>query len=226
MLNYTKANLIYENPLNTPDTVKDFILEGEAKISFPNGKMQLENALDEGLGQKSNFVFWCPQNFGGNMEISWKFKPLREPGLAIMFFNATGLNSEDIFSPSLPKRTGEYPMYHSGEINCYHISYFRRRWQEEREFHTCNLRKSKGFHLVALGADPIPSVEDSKSEYEIKVVVLDNNIEFFVDDLPIFSWYDNSELGAPSTHGKIGFRQMAPLTAQYWDLKIYEIVST
>ena len=223
MQTYNLGKLLYHNPLNHPDCVKDFILEGEAKVSFPNDKMQLENALDEGLGQKSNFVFWCPQDFGGNMQISWKFRPLREPGLAIMFFNAIGLNGQDIFAPTLPKRTSEYPMYHSGEINCYHISYFRRRWQEEREFHTCNLRKSKGFHLVALGADPIPGVDDAKEEYEIKIAVHNSHIHFYVDNLPIFNWHDSGELGTPPTCGKIGFRQMAPLAAEYSDLKVYEI---
>lgn len=222
MQTHTIGKLLYHNPLNHPDCVKDFVLEGEAKVSFPNGKMLLENALDEELGQKSNFVFWCPENFGGNMQISWKFRPLREPGLAIMFFNAIGLGGEDIFDPALPKRTGEYPMYHSGEINCYHISYFRRRWQEEREFHTCNLRKSRGFHLVALGADPLPGVDDAKDEYEIKIVVYNHHIHFYVDNLLIFSWHDNGELGTPPASGKIGFRQMAPLAAEYSDLKVYE----
>jgi len=223
MVAYKRKELLYGNPLNNEACVKDFVLEGHAKVSFHDGRMLLENALDEGVGQKSNFVYWCPHDFGGDMEISWKFKPLREPGLAIMFFNAIGTGGEDIFDKSLPKRTGEYDMYHSGAINCYHISYFRRRWQEEREFHTCNLRKSKGFHLVAMGADPLPGVDDSKDFYEIKIVTLGNDIYFFIDGLQIFHWNDNGELGMPPQKGKIGFRQMAPLAALYSDLRVYRV---
>ena len=223
-----ERKLIYSNPLKCEADIKGFTLEGDAKISFTDGAfkgMLLENALDEKLGQKSNFVFWCGEDFGGDMEISWNFKPLREPGLAIMFFNALGLDGEDIFAPSLPKRTGEYDMYHSGGINCYHISYFRRKWAEERAFHTCNLRKSKGFHLAAQGADPIPDIPDCKDFYKIKIVNSKGTISFLIDDLPIFQWHDDGSLGTPPQRGKIGFRQMAPLAAVYSDLEVYSIVS-
>lgn len=223
MESFTRGKLLYKNPLDTPDCVKDFVMEGQGVVCFPGGKMQLENALDEDLGQKSNFVFWCPEDFEGDVEITWQFKPLREPGLAIMFFHALGLNGEDIFAPTLPKRTGEYNMYHSGEMNCYHIAYFRRRWPEERAFHTCNLRKSKGFHLVAQGGDPIPGVEDAKEAYTIKIVKRQDHIYFFVDNLLVFTWHDDGSLGAPPNKGKIGFRQMAPLQALYWDLEVWEV---
>ena len=223
MLIYEKQSLIYSNPLKSESDLQGFILEGEAKISITENGLLLENALDEALGQKSNFVYWCNEDFSGDIEISWKFKPLREPGLAIMFFHALGLNGEDIFSPKLPKRTGEYDMYHSGEINCYHISYFRRKWETERNFHTCNLRKSKGFHLVAQGADPIPDVADCKDFYEIKIAKKGADIAFFIDNLPIFEWSDDGALGAPPQNGKIGFRQMAPLAAVYSDLTVYAI---
>ena len=49
--------LIYENPLACERDVASFIKEGELKVSFPCGKMRLENALSENLGQKSNFLF-------------------------------------------------------------------------------------------------------------------------------------------------------------------------
>ena len=223
MLKYQKKELLYENPLSHENSVKDFVLEGQAKVSFQDERMLLENAVDEDLGQKSNFVYWCPIDFSGDIEISWKFKPLREPGLAIMFFSALGIDGEDIFCKSLPSRTGEYDQYHSGAINCYHISYFRRRWPEEREFHTCNLRKSKGFHLVAQGADPLPGTLDAKDSYEIKIVKLGSDIGFYIDELPIFQWHDDGNLGAVLDKGKIGFRQMAPLAALYSDLRVYRV---
>ena len=221
MLEYVRKDLLYENPLSCEDCIKGFVLEGQAKISFSGGRMLMENALDESLGQGSNFVLWCPEDFTGDIEISWRFKPLREPGLAIMFFSALGLGGEDIFS--LPGRTGEYDQYHSGGINCYHVSYFRRRWPQEREFHTCNLRKSKGFHLVAQGADPLPGVEDAKEDYEILIVKLGSDIGFYIDGLLIFEWHDNGALGPVLEVGKIGFRQMAPLVAAYSDLRVYRV---
>ena len=48
--------LIYENPLSSPDDVKDWIMEGTAKITFPNNKMVMESVLDASHGQAANFV--------------------------------------------------------------------------------------------------------------------------------------------------------------------------
>ena len=130
---------------------------------------------------------------------------------------------EDIFSSELTPRTGEYHLYHHGDINALHISYFRRRYAEERAFHTCNLRKSYGFHMVAQGADPIPSVEDVTAPYQIKLVKMGVRVEVYIDNLRILEWVDDGKTyGDILRGGKIGFRQKAPLTAEYANLKVFE----
>lgn len=216
--------LIYENNLEKEEDVKDFILEGSAEIYFKNGKMRMKNALSADLGQKSNFVFWCNKQFPSNICIEWDFRPIEEPGLAIMFFAAKGCKGEDLFDPSLALRDGQYNLYHSGDINAYHISYFRRKWEDERGFHTCNLRKSKGFHLVAQGADPIPNCEDAFESYHLKIMKLNGKIDFIINDLEVFTWLDDGkEYGEILTDGKIGFRQMAPMIGEYSNLKVYEL---
>lgn len=216
--------LIYSNALACEDDVKDFVMEGSAKVYFENGKMRMKNNLSADLGQKSNFVYWCPIDFPSDVEIEWKFKPIEEPGLCILFFSAMGKNGEDIFDSSLAARDGQYNLYHSGDINAYHVSYFRRKWDEERQFHTCNLRKSCGFHLVAQGADPIPDCDDAKEFYELKLTKKNGKIDFAVDGLVVFSWQDDGkEYGDVLGGGKIGFRQMAPLVGEYSDLRVYKI---
>lgn len=216
--------LIYTNPLSCEADVADFVMEGSASVYFENGKMRMKNNLSADLGQKSNFVFWCPVNFPSEVEIEWKFRPIEEPGLCILFFSAMGKNGEDLFDKSLAPRDGQYNLYHSGDINAYHVSYFRRKWDEERSFHTCNLRKSRGFHLVCQGADPIPDCKDSKEYYELKLTKYNGKIEFAVDGLTVFSWQDDGEeYGAVLGGGKIGFRQMAPLIGEYSDLKVYKL---
>ena len=146
------AKVIYENPLDSKECIKDFILEGEADISFPDGAMRLKSVLSPEEGQKANFVLWCPMSFPSDIMIEWEFRPIKEPGLAMLFFAAKNRNGGSIFDELLDKRTGEYNQYHSGEINTYHVSYFRRKEPAERAFHTCNLRKSYGFNLVAQGS--------------------------------------------------------------------------
>lgn len=216
--------LIYENPLACEADVKDFILEGQAKISFPNGRMQLENAMDAENGQKANYVLWCPEDFPSDVLITWDFLPIKEPGLCILFFGALGRNGEDIFDDKLAERTGEYHLYHHGDINAFHVSYFRRKEPDERAFHICNLRKSYGFHLVAQGGDPIPDADEVKEPYRLAVRKENNIITFSVNELEVFRFEDDGETYGPLIQGgKIGFRQLAPLIAEYSNLKVYAI---
>ena len=216
--------LIYENPLASEEDVRGWTLEGKAKISFVEGSMRLENAMSAENGQKANYVFWCDREFPDNIEITWRFKPVREPGLAIMFFAAKGRDGSDIFDEKLQKRTGEYPLYHHGDIDAFHVSYFRRKEPDERQFHTCNLRKSYGFNLVAQGADPIPDVSDCADFYDMKIVKRTNRVEFYVNNLMSFSYDDDGKtFGKELKEGKIGFRQLAPMIGEYSDLKVFAL---
>lgn len=221
---YRLAELLYENPLADDGDVRDFRMEGDAAVSFPLGRMRMENRLDPQLGQQSNFVFWCPVEFPDNIAIMWDFWPIREPGLCILFFASRGIHGEDLFDPRLSVRTGIYDQYHHGDIHAYHVSYFRRKEASERSFHTCNLRKSYGFHLVAQGGDPIPSVADAAGPYHMQLIKCGQEICFAINDLTVLHWSDDgTAYGAPLTGGKIGFRQMAPLIAEYSGLQVYAV---
>jgi hypothetical protein len=214
--------VLYENPLARESDVADFRMEGQAKVFFVNGRMRMQNALDPALGQASNFVYWCPREFPDDVEISFEFRPIQEPGLCILFFAAKGIG-KDLFDPLLPRRTGEYKQYHSGAINALHVSYFRRLAAEARAFHLCNLRKSKGFHLVTQGADPIPSVPDVQAPFRIAVLKKGPLVRFSINELVLFEWTDDgNRYGPVLTGGRIGFRQMAPLLGEYANLKVRE----
>lgn len=216
--------MIYYNPLASEKDVSGFVMEGEASVSFPNGAMRMENKLDPGAGQASNFVFWCPIHFPSDIRVIWDFRPIREPGLSMLFFAATGRQGEDLFAPHLAPRTGPYEHYHSGDINALHVSYFRRRFPEERAFHTCNLRKSYGAHLVCQGADPIPDVEDAQGVYRMELTKLGADISFSINDLTVFQWTDDGHTYGPLLGGgKIGFRQMAPLVGEYANFTVYAL---
>lgn len=213
---------IYHNPLAAASDVASFRMEGQGLVTFPEGKLRLENGMDPEAGQAANFVFWCPEDLPSDIAVSWEFQPLREPGLAILFLAARGAAGKDLFDPSLVPRTGIYDQYHHGEMDAFHISYFRRKWAEERQFHTCNLRKSYGFHLVAQGADPIPGVEDVVGPYRMLAVKQGNALSFFINELLVFSWQDDGETYGPLlAGGRIGFRQMAPLLAEYANLQVF-----
>jgi hypothetical protein len=210
----------YRNPLRSLDDLAGWTPEGPF----------LAEPGDDGLefsgsgGPDDHWTVWCSEVFGDRVRVSWEFSPRAEPGLAMLFFGAASVEGGDIFDLGVAARTGAYPQYHSSDLRTLHVSYFRRRWEDERAFHTCNLRKSPGFHLVAQGADPLPPVVDVRSAfYRIQVVKDGNHVEFSIDDLLLFTWDDDESTGQRVGGGRIGFRQMAPLRARYRNLEVEEL---
>lgn len=217
-----RGKLLYENALSGPDTAGDFVLEGKANISYPDGHLRLENAESAQLGQKANYVYWCRKEFPADILLEISFRPLREPGLAMLFFAAAGTDGRGLFDPSLAPRTGEYPQYHHGDINAFHASFFRRKEPDERAFHTCNLRKSYGLHLVAQGADPIPDAADADRFYRLSLLKKGPDVRFAIDGLEIFRFHDDGITYGPLLRGGcVGLRQLAPMIGEYADLRIY-----
>lgn len=216
--------LLYENCLKEKSDIEGFVLEGQGEIWFQDACMHMKNAISSELGQKANYVLWCPEVFPNNIRIEWEFRPLTDRGLCILFFAAKGRNGKDLFDKSLQMRTGEYVQYHSGDIDAFHVSYYRRKEADERAFHTCNLRKSKGFYLVTQGADPIPESAEAKEFYQITVEKMGNRVTFSVNGLQVFEYIDDGKTYGPLlSNGRIGFRQLAPLEACYRNLRVYEI---
>lgn len=218
----SKKSLIYENSLSSPRDIEGFVMEGKGLASFPAGRLRLEHQLPPEEGQVANIVLWCPDKFPDCIEVSWDFWPVQEPGLCIMFFAAKGVAGQSIFDTK--SRDGIYEQYHHGDVNMLHLSYFRRKEIDERSFHTCNLRKSYGFHLVAQGADPIPSVIAAQGPYHMRLHKRENDVLFWINHLLVLSWTDDGKsFGPPLADGWIGFRQCSPLIAEYGNLKVYRL---
>ena len=221
-----RGSLIYGNPLSGSDALADFTLEGKALCGFPDGCLRLENAESAQLGQKANYVLWCKKVFPADMLLEIDFRPVREPGLAMLFFSASGRDGRSLFDSSLAPRTGEYVQYHHGDINAFHLSFFRRKEKDERSFHTCNLRKSYGFYLVAQGADPIPDAADADGFYTLSLLKLGPDIRFAVNDLEVLCFRDDGNTYGPLLGGGcIGLRQLAPMAGEYANLRVFHAVS-
>ena len=219
------GDCLYSNPLLCKEDMEDFVCEGDLHMSFSDKGTVISGCDNwEKLGDHAHFVLWCKKDFPDSIAISWEFAPINDTGLCMMFFAASGRHGEDLFDPALPKRSGFYPEYHSGAINALHLSYFRRKWQEEKAFRTCNLRKSHGFHLVAQGADPIPCAADAMDSYKLQILKHKNLVEFSVNGLAVLQWADNGvDYGDVLKGGKIGIRQMAPMSACYKNLMVHKL---
>jgi hypothetical protein len=220
-----QGDLLYHNPLACAADIQPFRLEGEAAISFSGGRMILRNARasEPEKGRHGNFLLWCEREFPDNIAVSWDFRPLSDAGLAMFWIAARGRNGEDLFAPSLARRDGDYEQYHHGDINALHISYYRRN-PAEIAFRTCNLRKSHGFHLVCQSGDPLPDAKYAAAPYRLEVVKAGGEFSFSINNLRLLHWNDDGrQYGPVLGGGKIGFRQMAGLVAEYADLRVARV---
>ena len=50
------GDTLYENSLTDPTDVVGLRLEGDAAVTFPQGRMRMENRRNPGEGQAANFV--------------------------------------------------------------------------------------------------------------------------------------------------------------------------
>ncbi len=225
MPHFIRGERLYHNALAHQEDLEEFRLEGEADLHFEHGRMRLRNARprDMAQGRHGNFILWCTRDFPDNIAVSWEFLPTTDAGLAMFWIAAGGMAGEDLFDPLLAPRDGDYPQYHHGDINALHVSYFRRN-PGEILFRTCNLRKSYGFHLVCQGGDPLPDSKYCQEPYRIEVVKSGPHLRFSMNEVPLFHWIDPGDTFGPVLRGgKIGFRQMAGLTAEYGNLEVHAV---
>lgn len=222
--NFERGEVLYTNPLASEADIKGFVMEGEASTTFPDGRLRIENLLSPDLGQKANLVFWCPERFPDTVSIQWDFQPLREPGLAMMFFACSGMDGQDVLDPDLQPRSGEYNHYKDGDIRTLHISYFRRRLVTERAFHFVNLRRTPGFKLVGQAPDPLPPVADWPGPYEMEIIKTGEVVIMKMNDHVVLDSrsFPPDVLGRYGA-GNIGFRQMAPLIGEYANFSVAKI---
>ena len=205
---------IYQTAFDDPGELKNWQLEGGKRAGIENGKFILENASRE-----NHLVCWLKQEVPADFLLEFKMRPKdRKEGLAIAFFSARGLNGESIFDPKLKPRTGAYPQYNRGDLNAYHVSYWK------GGDNTPNLRKSAGFHLVAQGAN---LVKDATADVfqTIRVYKRGGKIRLLVDDVVGLAWDDDSKSFGPVLgSGWIALRQMGhTVRCEYDDLKIYPL---
>ena len=211
-----KGALLYANELAAKEDTTGWRMEGAGALEFKNGWMQMHSP-----NQKGHHVFWCPRYFPANFIAEWEVQNLHpEAGLCIIFFAAKGLDGEDIFSPSLPKRNGVFKQYTNGAINNCHISNYANS-PDEPERETSNLRKNPGFHKVQAGEQGIPA--HSTAIHQLQLIKQEGRIRLLIDGRKVIDWQDNGlQFGGILQGGKIGFRQMKWTQFAYRKLKIWE----
>ena len=215
------AKPVYETSFESPEVLKLWTLEGGKQMSISDGCLVLQSDADKkgptGIGN-DHLVCWLNQELPADYLIEFTVRPTnRKEGLNIVFFSARGLKGESIFDPGLKLRDGTYNQYHSSDLNCYHISY----WAAGRG--TANLRKSKGFHLVAEGRDLICDAPAGAFQ-TVRVYKRGGTIRLTVDEVVALAWNDDGKTHGPviDQPGWFGLRQMGHTQrCEYGHVKVH-----
>ncbi len=214
---------VYRSGFDSDDALQDWLLEGGKDMRVEEGSLVLESEGEYTRpvgGQGNHLVAWLKPEMPANFYLEFDFRPeKKQQGLAIIFFNARGLHGESVFDASLKKRKGNFKQYHSGDLNNYHISY----WSGARA--GSNLRKNKGFQLVASGEDPI-SADTTDSFNRVGLYKDGGVIRYYVDGKLALEFVDDGKAYGQiwDNPGWIALRQMDHAhLCQYDNLTVYPL---
>ena len=216
-----QGKLLYESALDAPGSIEGWVMEGPGLVSFKDGWMEMASKEPDSIIKDGHIVHWCPRDFPESFVAEWEMRITSQSGLCIVFFAARGLNGEDIFDPSLPKRTGIFKQYNQGAISCYHISYYANTPSAPGRI-TSNMRKNSGFYLVSNGPPGIDPGSDVV--HTVRLIKDAAHIQLQVDGKVIIDWTDDGKRYGPVLgSGKIGLRQMQWTSALYRNLRVHEL---
>ena len=209
---------VYATAFEDPAALKDWRLEGGWRKRVADGKLVLET---QPPGEKAaHLVCWLDREVPADFLLEFTVRPQdRQQGLNIVFFNARGVNGKGIFDPSVQPRDGLFRLYHSGDLNNYHISY----WAGGRG--TANVRKNKGFRLAAVGLDMVANAPADAFQ-TVRLYKRGGKIRLMIDDVVAVTCDDDGTTYGPvHTHsGWIGLRQMGHThRCEYEYVRVYPL---
>lgn len=213
---------VYATSFDDSSVLEDWKLEGGLRMSVADGNLVLESTPGSTRSETdaNHLVCWLTREVPADFLLEFSVRPTnRKQGLNIVFFNTRGIHGESIFDPALAPRNGLFRQYHSGDLNGYHISY----WAAGRG--TANLRKNRGFHLVAEGKDLVTDGPAGAFQ-TVRIYKRGGKIRCTVDDVVSIAYDDDGVTFGPVwTHsGWLGLRQMAhTVRCEYGHLKIWPL---
>lgn len=213
-----RGETLFENPLDGPDKIDGWRMEGPGEVAFKDGWMRMWSTTPDIPGKEGHIVHWCDQDLPADFLLEFDVRIINETGLNIIFFCAKGRNGEDALDPSLSERTGIFGHYTMGDLNCYHVSYYAHTPGGGGRS-TSNLRKNHGFYLVDNGPIGIPP--EDHGVHHVALLKIGGTIQLGVDGRRVIDWHDDGrQYGPVWGEGKIALRQMKWTTAEYQNLKV------
>lgn len=216
-IEHLKGDLIVEDRFEEP-WEQNWTLEGPGIITQEDGRLRIQLPDPDAEGA-NHIVLWNNTPHPTDFIAEWEFTPNDLAGLCIVFFSARGVDGESIFDPALAPRDGTFTGYTMGDINSYHISYFR---------NTCTrspntaLRKNSGFWRVVGGYDFIPLETGVTSK--LTLVKRGAHIQLAINDRVSIDWVDDGVSRGPVWgSGYFGLRQMLTTDGWYSNVRIWSV---
>jgi hypothetical protein len=212
-----KGKLLCEDDFDAPWQER-WTLEGPGILTQEGGRLRVQEPAPDAEGA-NHMVLWNRQTFPKDFVAEWEFTPNEVAGLCIVFFSAAGVGGEDVFDDALAPRDGTFVQYINGDINCYHISYFRNTCGRSPN---CALRKNVGFWRASAGYDWIPLEAGVTSR--LTLVKRGAHLQFAVNDRISIDWVDDGVTRGPILGaGKIGLRQMMTTDGWYDSFRVWAV---
>lgn len=196
----------------------DWVLEGSGRAFTKDGHLHLV-----GEEKSSNLDLWCTQPLPADFLLEFDFTP-GDPnsGLCIIWFCATGPEGQSVFAPSMPKRQAVWPRYHTGQLQCYHTSFWAIEPWNSLPRGTSNLRKNPGHRLVSIGRDNIAG--QGPGPHRVRLMRMGNRIQLETNGKLSVQWEDGGEYGPPWPGGYFALHHMYHTgSASYSNLKAYRL---
>ena len=218
-----RAHPIYETEFADPSALRDWVLEGGKAMSIQSGRLVLEStpSADAAKPSVNHLVCWLRREVPADFCLEFTLRPQnKHEGLNIVFFNTRGTGGQGIFDPGLTPRDGLFKLYHSGDLNGYHVSY----WAPPRG--TTHIRKNRGFHLVSVSDLDVIAAAPAETFDLVRVYKRGAMIRVMVGDKVLVAWDDDGKRYGPvhAHSGWIGLRQMGhTIRCEYDRLAVYPL---
>jgi hypothetical protein len=168
---------------------------------------------------------WLNRRLPDDLLVEFDFTPGNpDSGLVILWFCATGPAGQSVFDLSMERRDCIWPRYHSGQLRCYHTSF----WATEPWNLDCrgtnNLRKDPPHRLVAIGHDNIAG--RGPGPHRVRLARLGSRIQLETNGELAVVWDDaDKALGEPYPGGYLAIHHMHHTGwARYADFVVHEVV--
>jgi hypothetical protein len=212
-----KGELVVEETFDEPWEER-WTLEGPGILTQEDGRLRMQEP-DPGEEGANHIVLWNNTELPGDFIAEWEFTPNNVEGLCIVFFCAKGINGESIFDPSLAERDGTFTGYTRGDINSYHISYFRNTCRRSPD---TALRKNSGFWRCSAGYDFIPWEAGVTSR--LTLVKRGAHIQLAINGNVSIDWVDDGTSRGPVWgSGWFGLRQMMTTDGWYDNVRVWSV---